>query len=201
MIPHESTSVKALLLRREGWAVFHGHVGWLGFAGWGVREAGAGLEFGAGIGRGQSRQQSGELLPALGPSPGSSLARMCLVAQPQREEIGAFESWCVGEGPVPACRLHPPSSVLKAGRHCARLAFLVLFQFLFPDFSVSEAFSQAVSFQKSEKWKVTAFFVVVEFSSREVQYSAGRVAGVRSEVTALKAPKLFCSVTLRRVWS
>lgn len=92
--------------------------------------------------------------------------------------------------------------MLKAGRHCALLAFLaLLFQFPFPDFIVFEAFSQAMSFQKSEKWKVNAFFVVVEFSSREVQYSAGGVAGVRSEVTALKAPKLFCSVTLRRVWS
>ena len=117
------------------------------------------------------------------------------------KRLGLLSPWFVREGPVPACHLHPPSSVLKAGRHCTLLAFLVLlFQFPFPDFIVFEAFSQAMSFQKSEKWKVTAFSVV-EFSSREVQYSAGRVAGVRSEVTALKAPKLFCPVTLRRVWS
>lgn len=137
LIPYESMSVKALLLRREGWAVFHGHVGWLGFAGWGVREAGAGLEFGAGIGRGQFRQQSGELLPALGPSPGSSLARMCLVAQPQREETGAFESLvckrrpCACLPPAPtllgaeswpalhtACFSSPPVSVSVSRFHC-----------------------------------------------------------------------------------
>ena len=65
-------------------------MGWLGFAGLGVREVGAGVEFGVGIGSGQFRQQSGELLPAVGLNPSSSLARMCHVAQPPREETGGF---------------------------------------------------------------------------------------------------------------
>ena len=79
------------------------------------------------------------------------------------KRLGAFESLVCRRRPC-ACHLHPPSLVLKAGRHCTLLAFLVLlFQFPFPDFIVFEACSQAVSFQKSEKWKVTAFFFFLIF--------------------------------------
>ena len=41
------------------------------------------------------------------------------------KRLGAFESLVCRRRPC-ACHLHPPSLVLKAGRHCALLAFLVL---------------------------------------------------------------------------
>jgi len=84
LIPHETVSVKALLLRREGWAVFHGHVGWLGFAGWvgGERSRSRGGVWGWDW-EGSVQAADWAASTCCGARSWLSLARMCLVAQPQ----------------------------------------------------------------------------------------------------------------------
>lgn len=82
--------------------------GWGLRGGWEVREAGAGVEFGAGIGRGQFRQQTGQLLPAVGPAPGSALPGCALWPSLSENRLGLLSPWFVREGPVPATYSHPP---------------------------------------------------------------------------------------------
>ena len=100
-----------------------------------VRDAGAGVEFGAGIGRDQFRQQSGELLPAVGPAPGSALPGCALWPSLSEKRLGLLSPWFVREGPVPAtctpllgaeswpalrtaCFSSPPVSVSLSRFHC-----------------------------------------------------------------------------------
>lgn len=138
-------------------------------AGWGCGLVGLGIR------REWFMQHNGELLPATGPT---SWLHPCTRVPSAGQTKGRH---------VALVKLlsHPPS--LEDAGELTSLAFLVLvFQFPFPDFVVSEALTvRPWVCRDLKKWKVTAFFCVFLEGSSMFCWGSGDIG---CEVVALKTP-------------